>query len=276
MIRLACLVIVVAGAVAIPSAATAQSSAGDSVTGSLLLNPPDSSPDDTTRYFFDVRSGPSGESPSGTVTLRGRFITDPGAVTCLAVRGNRASIGVSFTGGGFVEPSGSVVFVDDLGGEGQDTIARSVFVGPSTGPAVCPTELPEGVTRPLGPTYPDPLFDGNVAIADAPSLPTTKEQCKDDGWRDYGTTFTNQGGLRQLRHPPSPPRVQLHTRGPRPPGISGLVRNRRLPPGRHATLRSPEEQGVGACPQGRLASPDAPDRRPLLGRLHRPPHRASS
>ena len=131
MVRLACLVTVVAVAVAIPSAATAQAPAGDSVTGSLLLSPPDSSPDHITRYFFDVRSGPAGENPSGTVTLRGRFITDPGAVTCLAVRGNRASIGVSFTGGGFVEPSGSVIFVDDLGGEGQDTIARSVFVGPA-------------------------------------------------------------------------------------------------------------------------------------------------
>ena len=175
---------------AAPALAAAQLPVGDSVTGSLLLSPPGT--EDTTRYFFDARSGPAGEHPSGTVTLLGRFIVDQGAVTCLAVNGNRASIGVSFTGGGFVDPRGEVIFIDDLGGEGEDRIARQVFVSPSTGPPVCPTELPPDVTRPLGPTYPDPLFDGNVVITDARSVPTAPQQCKNGGWRNF-PGFKNQG-----------------------------------------------------------------------------------
>jgi hypothetical protein len=186
------LIIVFGVAMAVHGTAAAQAPAGDSVTGSLLLDPPGTNPEVTTRFFFDAHSGPAGENPSGTVNLVGRFIVDRGAVTCLAVDGNRASIGVSFDGGGFLGPYGSVVFVDDLGGEGEDTIARQVFVGPSTGPPICPTELPEGVTRPLGPTYPDPLFDGNIVIVDAPSLPNSKDQCKNGGWRSYNV-FKNQG-----------------------------------------------------------------------------------
>ena len=143
----------------------------DTVTGSLLLDP--AGTEVTSRYFFDARSGPAGENPSGTVTLRfGSLVVDPGTVTCLAVNGNLASIGVSFTGAGFIPPYGTVIFVDDLGGEGEDRVATQVFVAPSTGPTVCPTELPAGVTRPLGQTYPDPLFDGNVVVADAPPMLT--------------------------------------------------------------------------------------------------------
>jgi hypothetical protein len=187
------LVVVLAVAMALHGTAAAQTPVGDSVTGSLLLTPAGTSADEILRYFFDVRSGPVGENPSGTVTLEsGRFVVDRGTVTCLAVNGNRASIGVSFTGAGFIEPYGTVVFVDDLGGEGEDRIAVQVFVSPSTGPTVCPTELPPGVTRPLGPTYPDPLFDGNVVIVDAPALPTSRDQCKNGGWRSF-PGFKNQG-----------------------------------------------------------------------------------
>jgi hypothetical protein len=190
MRRVGRLVIVFAVAVGVQGSAAAQTPVGDSVTGSLLLDPPSS--EVTTRFFFDVRSGPAGENPSGTVNLVGRFIVDRGTVSCLAVDGNRASIGVSFDGGGFLGPYGSVVFVDDLGGEGEDRIARQVFVAPSTGPTVCPTELPPGVTRPLGPTYPDPPFDGNIVIVDATSSPTSKNQCKNGGWKTYGV-FKNEG-----------------------------------------------------------------------------------
>lgn len=186
------LIIAFGVALAVHANAAAQVPAGDSVTGSLLLSPPGTNPEVTVRYFFDAHSGPAGQNPSGTVNGVGRFIVDRGVVTCLAVDGNRATIGVSFDGGGFLGPYGSVVFVDDLGGEGQDTIARQVFAGPGTGPTTCPTELPEGVTRPLGPTYPDALFDGNIVIADAPSSPNSKSQCKNNGWRIY-PGFKNQG-----------------------------------------------------------------------------------
>jgi hypothetical protein len=34
---------------------------------------------------------------------------------------------------------------------------------------------------------------GSVVVTDAQPFPTTKEQCKDGGWRDFGDTFKNQG-----------------------------------------------------------------------------------
>jgi hypothetical protein len=186
------LIIVFGIAMAVHGTAAAQTPVGDSVTGSLLLDPPGTSSDFIQRYIFDARSGPTGEDPSGTVTRHYGQIVDPGTVTCLAVNGNRATIGVSFTDAPFMIAYGSVIFVDDLGGEGEDTIVTQTFFPPSTGPTVCPTELPAGITRPLGPTYPDPLFDGNVVIVEAPSLPISKDQCKNAGWRAFGV-FKNQG-----------------------------------------------------------------------------------
>jgi hypothetical protein len=187
------LVVVFVVAMAVHGTAAAQTPVGDSVTGSLLLTPAGTSADEVVRYFFDVGSGPVGDHPFGTVTFEsGRFVVDRGTVTCLAVNGNSASIGVSFTGAGFIDPYGTVIFVDDLGGEGEDTIAVQVFVAPSMGPTVCPTELPPGVTRPLGPTYADPFFDGNVVIFDTPTVPTSKDQCRNGGWRNF-PGFKNEG-----------------------------------------------------------------------------------
>jgi hypothetical protein len=42
------------------------------------------------------------------------------------------------------------------------------------------------------------LFDqvidiGDIVVTDAQPLPTSKEQCKNGGWRDFGDTFKNQG-----------------------------------------------------------------------------------
>jgi hypothetical protein len=33
----------------------------------------------------------------------------------------------------------------------------------------------------------------NVAVTSTPAFPTTKEQCKKGGWRNFGTSFKNQG-----------------------------------------------------------------------------------
>jgi len=34
---------------------------------------------------------------------------------------------------------------------------------------------------------------GDIVVIDAQSVPTSKDQCKNDGWRDYGDRFKNQG-----------------------------------------------------------------------------------
>ena len=44
-----------------------------------------------------------------------------------------------------------------------------------------------GVTPQLIPTV------GDFRVTDAPSVPTTKDQCKDGGWTRYGARFKNQG-----------------------------------------------------------------------------------
>jgi hypothetical protein len=39
---------------------------------------------------------------------------------------------------------------------------------------------------------PSPILSGNIVVVDAQALPTTKDQCKNGGWRNYGE-FKNQG-----------------------------------------------------------------------------------
>ena len=44
-------------------------------------------------------------------------------------------------------------------------------------------------------TYPlfrGPVSVGDIVVIDAPPLPTSKDQCKNGGWRNYGV-FKNQG-----------------------------------------------------------------------------------
>ena len=132
-------------------------------------------------------SGPSGEAPGGRAFL---VVTSPGPgiaigssnsdnVTCLAVSGNRAV----------------TVFRDQSFGL---YVAEAVDNGPSNAgldrffalPAD-PSRSPSDCT-PLGLTDLDTVTSGDVVIRDAPALPTTKDECKNGGWRTFGV-FKNQG-----------------------------------------------------------------------------------
>lgn len=133
---------------------------------------------------FDAHSGPSGESPTGTVRIdienpSGSGIIDTfdtAQVTCLDVSGNRATIGAQSQSDG----SSLVFFVEDNDGAGQDRSALAVG-GPV--PSVCPAFPSIGLS---------PIFGGDITIHDAPVLPTSKEQCKNGGWRNF-PDFRNQG-----------------------------------------------------------------------------------
>jgi hypothetical protein len=37
------------------------------------------------------------------------------------------------------------------------------------------------------------VTSGDVVFVDVPPLPTSKDQCKDGGWRDFGSFFRSQG-----------------------------------------------------------------------------------
>src|SRR4051794_38222433 len=108
----ACLL--VAGLLLAPGPAVAQVPGGDAASGT--------GSDGFFTFDFDVRSGPSGEVPSGEVLVGccggPSIISAEGPVTCLAVSGNRAIIGMrNVSGNGTPDfPYLTIVAVD--GGPG--------------------------------------------------------------------------------------------------------------------------------------------------------------
>jgi hypothetical protein len=166
-------------AVAMPATARAQAPAADSVTGSGTI-------DRDGAFAIDVRSGPSGENPTGQASL-GSF---GGSISCLAVNGGVARFdipGRRFT---------VAVQVTDNAGTGlPDTV--SGFVGPVPTPCA---PLPAG-------TGVADVLTGDIVVIDAKPLPTTKDECKNGGWRSLGV-FKNQGDCvgfvtTQGRNPPA-------------------------------------------------------------------------
>jgi hypothetical protein len=119
----------------------------------------------------DAHSGPSGENPRGEITVQSPLGSATGSVSCLNVAGNRATVGTDLVGG-------FLVFFEDSDGAGQD---RFFPVETGAAPSVCPPD-------PLRPLVP---ISGDITVHDAPALPTSKEQCKNGGWRQFG--FKNQG-----------------------------------------------------------------------------------
>jgi hypothetical protein len=180
--------------------------------------------------FVDAHSGPSGETASGTLVYDfcgfiqlSAYCYQGGDVTCLNVTGNRAVVGYY---GAIIFPSGvklrlrGLVEIEDNGspGAGRDTLqieTHFIFLGgPSPDPDVpftsCPATLPgQGTPLTSGDTSPFNLPQDYVVI-DAKPLPTSKDQCKNGGWHDFGV-FTNQGDCVSF----------VATRGKNPPGKPG-------------------------------------------------------
>jgi hypothetical protein len=121
----------------------------------------------------DARSGPSGEAATGTVTVQGGL---QGTVTCLAVDGNRATIGFEVAPG---LPLHGLISVSDNDAAGQpDEILLAASAGPA--PEVCPETMPSGTAA-----------TGDLDVRDVLPGPTSKRACFGGGWQHFG--FTNQG-----------------------------------------------------------------------------------
>ena len=158
--------------------ASAQTPTRDSVTGfAFALIPVPNPPHNVMEvdFVFDASSGPSGEDPTGTVMM---FPLDGGPVTCLNVNGIDAVVGIAApttTFGGFL------IYVSDNGtpGEGRDTVDLVPVAGP---PEACPAPVSANTA----------IFTGDITVIDAQPFPTSKDQCKNDGWRDF-SQFKNQG-----------------------------------------------------------------------------------
>jgi hypothetical protein len=171
----------VLASIAWPSAANGQAPIEDFAVGDVVQLP--------TRpvtFVFNARSGPSGENPSGTVEWADRVQLYGGPVTCLTVTGNRATIGFENQHDLSEDFKGGLIFLEDNGtpGVGKDLIVGDGLLADP--PTVCP---PNTVIY----NFLQTVTSGELIVNDAPALPTSKNQCKNGGWGNYGTAFTNQG-----------------------------------------------------------------------------------
>jgi len=158
-----------AGMLVVPAGAAGQSPVGDAVVGqgvASFFGP----------FAIDAHSGPSGENPTGTASFDTEEVAISGTVNCLAVHGNVAR----FNLGG--PRFGAFFEVTDNAGRGiPDTIAASAGLGDPNDCSLLVSPVRTGV-----------VVSGDISVVDAPPQPTSKDQCKRDGWRAFGT-FKNQG-----------------------------------------------------------------------------------
>jgi hypothetical protein len=159
------------------AAARAQAPTGDAVIGSGTAR--FFTPDLfglTVPFSIDVRAGPSGENPVGSMQLFIAF-DDP---TCFVIR----------SGGGQIADEAAINFRNTL--LGGRVVAR--ITGGTSGPRVIALA---GTSSPTDCSFYPPssaaeVIEGDVRIFDAPPRPTSKDQCKNGGWRSYAG-FKNQG-----------------------------------------------------------------------------------
>jgi hypothetical protein len=178
-------VMAIAGVLVLPHGSGAQVPTQDSATGS------GSAASVYSTFDFSATSDPVGGSPSGTATWNEFGFHFEGTVSCLAVSGNQAVIGVDVdTSASSLSFQGFFLTVVDGGppGSGLDSFDGTPTSFTALGDIV-PTDCTIGFSR----FAPAQVTSGDIAVVDAPPLPTSKEQCKDGGWRNFGSTFKNQG-----------------------------------------------------------------------------------
>ena len=163
----------VSAVLGLASGAGAQTPTQDSVNGAGHALTSDNQGVDFT---ITASSGPSGENPTGHVAfIQGRFGTNfEGPVRCLAVNGNVATLNVD-TGLSF-----GIVTVEVTDSPSGDLIRAF------------PTARSPGDCSPLGTAVDFRVDSGDIVVVDAPALPTSRDQCKNSGWKAFGV-FKNQG-----------------------------------------------------------------------------------
>ena len=148
----------------------------DFVVGTAGFAPPTSG----LTASIDAHSGPAGQNATGTATFGARQTFFGGPVTCLNVTGNRAVIGGDSA---FVGPEGYLFLVIDNAATGAPDQFGVLFPPPATAPSTCPANL----DVPL-----QDAISGDLVVHDARAVPSSKDQCKNGGWRNF-PGFKNQG-----------------------------------------------------------------------------------
>jgi hypothetical protein len=166
-------VLAIAGVLVMPDASVAQAPSGDSVVGSGTIDL-----GSAVGIEVDARSGPSGENPTGHVTMTFVGTRLDGNVTCLIVRDDDSAVLNFVSTTGFLQ---RMTITDGSASGSNDVIGLSFPQPPATD---CNT----GTQTFIG------FFTliGDIVVTDAPPLPTSKDQCKNGGWQSYGI-FKNQG-----------------------------------------------------------------------------------
>jgi hypothetical protein len=199
----------------------------DSVTGNALVDY--SAPFYGTAVTINAASDATGANASGSVSInictffiQTRTCDSGGAVTCMNVSDNRAIIGYR---GQVLAPAGfsrmgrfiGLIEVTDNGPAGTDTLGiTSTFRETNLDPPqdLPITDCPATLVRLSQDFYRKfavpatsvlPQYQQDYVVADAQPLPTSKDQCKNGGWRNYGSTFKNQGQcVAFVQHGPKP------------------------------------------------------------------------
>jgi len=168
---------VAGAALALPGLAGAQVPTQDSVV--LTGGPAQAGA--FTLFALNATSGPSGENSTGQVAFSA-FGSTPVSrpVTCLAVRGNTATINIRVPLSRPPPFDFGIVTVQAVDYQ-PDTFDASV-VGRA------PTDC--SPTPPI--VFGGPLSGGDITVVDAQPLPTSKEHCKSGGWQSF-PGFDNQG-----------------------------------------------------------------------------------
>jgi hypothetical protein len=157
---------------ALPSTAAAQQ---DSVIGSGEL-------EGAQPFSVNAVSGPAGENATGSFSVVLGIGDLIGDVTCLNVSGSQAVVGGPVTGGTAVPAGFGYFFHVDDRAPMSDLVRLELLGSP-----------PSGCGSPLF-ISPALVTVGDIVVTDAPApppLPTSKDECKDGGWRQFG--FRNQG-----------------------------------------------------------------------------------
>jgi hypothetical protein len=157
--------------------AAAQAPAGDAVTGSGTARFISGGLEGfTTSFQVDLRAGPSGENPTGTLTLLLTF-TDP---TCFVIRTTPVE----------EPPTATVNLLNPV--TGLRVVAQFGDAPGGQLIAVSSAEGPDDCTLGSSPTVAQ-VIDGQFRIVDALPLPSSASQCRNGGWRSFAARFKNQG-----------------------------------------------------------------------------------